>query len=58
MLHPGQGHAWGELGQVEESESDDIFCLWLTEMKAKEHMIKGAPFSFLCSDGKVKIMVT
>ena len=58
MLHPGQEHAWGELGQVGKSESDDIFCLWLTGMKAKELMIKGASFSFPCSNGKVKIMVT
>ena len=60
MLHPGQEHAWGELGQVGKSESDDIFCLWLTGMKAKELMIlvKGASFSFPCSNGKAKIMVT
>ena len=54
MLHPGQRHAWGELEQVGKSESDDIFCLWLTGMKAKE-LIKGASFSFPCSNGKVKI---
>ena len=48
----------GELGQVGKSESDDIFCLWLTGMKAKELMIKGTSFSFPRSNGKVKIMVT
>ena len=58
MLHPGQEYAWGELGQVGKSESDDISCLWLTGMKAKELMINGASFSFPCSNGKVKIMVT
>ena len=33
------------------------FCLWLTEMEAKELMIKEASFSFPCSV-KINMMVT
>ena len=47
------GVSWGRWGKVNQMT---FFCLWLTGMKAKQLMIKGASFSFPCSNGKVRIM--